>query len=55
MQRSASAILPLLILLLFVSGCDFLGDVLEFGFWSGVIIFGLVVGIIWAITKVFRR
>ena len=40
---------------LFVSGCDFVGDVLEFGFWTGVILVGIIVLIIWAVARAFRR
>ncbi|MER2998735.1 hypothetical protein [Pontibacter populi] len=51
----------LLLSLLFIffsltlSGCDFVGDVLEFGFWVALIIIAIVVGIIYFIVKLFRK
>lgn len=50
--------LPLLGLLLLVtvtlSGCDLVGDVLEFGFWVMLIVIVLVVAlVVWLIKKVF--
>lgn len=38
-----------------LSGCDFAGDVLEFGFWTAIIIIAVIVGIIYLIVKMFRR
>lgn len=55
MNMRASTVLPLLLLLILVSGCDFLGDVLEFGFWAGAILVGLFVLVIWGVAKAFRR
>lgn len=44
-----------LALSLTLTGCDFVGDVLEFGFWLVLIIIALIVGIIYFIVKMFRR
>jgi hypothetical protein len=54
MQKSIFPILPLILVLLLLSGCDFIGDVLEFGFWTGVIVVGLIVLVIWGVMKAFR-
>jgi hypothetical protein len=50
--------LPLLVLLLVttlsLSGCDLVGDVLEFGFWALLIGFVLVVAlVVWIFKKIF--
>ena len=50
--------LPLLALLLLLTialgGCDLVGDVLEFGFWTMLIIIVLVVAlVVWLFKKVF--
>lgn len=50
--------LPLLLLLMLVtlsvSGCDLVGDVLEFGFWALLITFVLVVAlVVWIFKKIF--
>lgn len=55
MQKPIAPILSLLLLSIFVSGCDFIGDVLEFGFWTGVILVVLVGLVVWGIVKVFRK
>jgi hypothetical protein len=50
---------PSLLLLLFVlavglSGCELVGDVLEFGFWMILIIAAIVIGlIVWIVKKIF--
>ncbi|WP_276496205.1 hypothetical protein [Pontibacter litorisediminis] len=43
-----------LLLSLTLSGCDLVGDVLEFGFWTAAIIIGILVLIIYFIVKLFR-
>lgn len=48
-------IVPVVAILLLLPGCDFIGDVLEFGFWTGVIVVGLVVLVIWLVAKAFRK
>ena len=50
--------LPLAALLaatLTLAGCDLVGDILEFGFWSGVVVVGLVALVIWFGLRAFRR
>lgn len=37
------------------SGCDFLGDVIEFGFWLGFIVIGIIVLLIYMIFRWMRR
>lgn len=37
-----------------LSGCDLIGDVLEFGFWTALIIIGILVLIVYFIAKMFR-
>ena len=52
---------PWLLNLLFVlfaftlSGCDFVGDVLEFGFWTAIIIIAVIVLIVYFIARLFRK
>ena len=41
--------------LTFLSGCDLAGDVLEFGFWTGVIVVAIIVAVIWFAVRAFRR
>lgn len=44
----------LLLLTLSLSGCDLVGDVLEFGFWAMLIIVVLVIAlVVWLFKKVF--
>jgi hypothetical protein len=46
----------LVALLLPLSGCDLAGDLLEAGFWAGVVVGGLVVAIpVWLLRRFFRR
>jgi hypothetical protein len=37
-----------------LTGCDLVGDVLEFGFWLALIIIAIVGGIIYFIARLFR-
>lgn len=53
MNRSLTAFL-LLLLTLPMSGCDLVGDILEFGFWVLVILIGIVVLLVWAIVRMLR-
>lgn len=46
-------ILPLLALTLMVAGCDLVGDILEFGFWTGAIVLLLIIGLIWWVASKF--
>ncbi|RDV16362.1 hypothetical protein DXT99_03940 [Pontibacter diazotrophicus] len=43
-----------LLFTLTLSSCDFVGDVLEFGFWTILILIGIVLLIIYFIAKMFR-
>ncbi|MBW3552416.1 MAG: hypothetical protein KY466_02835 [Gemmatimonadetes bacterium] len=47
----ATRVLPILALTLLMAGCDLIGDVLEFGFWTILIIVGLVVLVIWLVAR----
>ena len=38
-----------------LGGCDFVGDVLEFGFWTAIIIIAVIAGIVYLIARMFRR
>lgn len=42
-------------LTLTLTGCDFVGDVLEFGFWVAIIIIAIIVGIIYFIFRLFKK
>lgn len=44
--------LPLLLLLL-LSGCDFVGDLVEFSFWTLLIFLLVVAGVVYALIKAF--
>lgn len=44
-------VLPILALTLALTGCDLVGDILEFGFWVGVIVIVLIVAVIWLIVR----
>lgn len=49
-----SRIFIFVFLLMAFTGCEFIGDVFEAGFWVGVfIVFFVVVLIIWLIRKLF--
>ena len=45
----------LLFLVLALSGCDFVGDVIEFSFWTALIIIALFVLVIWLVVRAFRN
>lgn len=44
-------ILPLLAISMVVAGCELVGDILEFGFWTGVIVLILIIALIWWAAK----
>lgn len=46
--------LLLLLMAIGLNGCDFIGDVLEFGFWTGIILVVIVVLIIIWIIRALR-
>ena len=47
-------LLPALLFAATLGGCDFIGDVLEVGFWIGVIAVVIIVLIIWGVVKLFK-
>lgn len=53
--KSRLSLAALLTAALTLSGCDLAGDILEFGFWTGVIIVGLIALVIWFALRAFRR
>lgn len=55
MHKSTAPVIPLLLILLFIPGCELIGNLLKFGFWTGVVVVGFVVLVIWGITRAFRR
>ncbi|MGK7392508.1 MAG: hypothetical protein ACNS60_19290 [Candidatus Cyclobacteriaceae bacterium M2_1C_046] len=55
MKISNLAFALFLTLMVTLSGCDFVGDVLEFGFWTIIIIIAILVLIVVGIVKMFRR
>ncbi len=38
-----------------LTGCELAGDILEFGFWLGIIVVAVIVAIIFWIIRKFRR
>jgi hypothetical protein len=57
-EEERMARLPLVVLLLLMtvslSGCDLVGDILEFGFWVLLIVVVLVVAlVVWILKKIF--
>ena len=51
MLHRFSAFLLLILAASVLSGCELIGDILAFGFWTGVIVVVIVVAIIWAIVR----
>lgn len=55
--RAMNRLLPMVLLLtvtLGLSGCDLVGDVLEFGFWAVLIVIVLVIAlVVWIFRKLF--
>ena len=48
-------VLPLLAITLLLGGCDLVGDILEFGFWTGVIVLLLIVALVWWAARKLGR
>lgn len=48
--RTGTLLLPVL----FLAGCDLAGDILEFGFWTGVILVAVIVLLIWGLMRMIR-
>lgn len=46
-------LLPALLFAATLSGCDLIGDVMEVGFWMGVIAVVVIVLVIWGVVKLF--
>lgn len=53
-MRRISSLLLLAPLALAPAGCDFVGDVLEFGFWTILILVGLVLLLAWGLIRALR-
>ncbi len=49
------SLVPALAAVFILSGCDLVGDVLELGFWLGVIVLVIVVALVWFLIKKFTR
>jgi len=54
-MKSRTLLLPLLLIAVTASGCDLLGDVIEFGFWVGVIVVGIIVLLLYMIFRWIKR
>ena len=54
MNARSNFYFTLLLVVVAVSGCELAGDILEFGFWTGVVIVVVVVAIIWAIARAMK-
>lgn len=55
MTQRTPIMITLLALVLVLSGCDLLEGILKIGFWSGVIVVVLIVGVIWLVARMFTR
>lgn len=53
MRVSLRTALPLVFLALPLSGCDFVGDVLEFGFWTLLILLLVAAAVVYLVIKTF--
>ncbi len=49
------SLIALLAATLTLSGCDFLGGVVEFGFWTGVLFVAVLVLLVGFAVRAFRR
>ena len=54
-MRRIQAILFVLLLTLPMTGCELIGDLLEFGFWVIIVFIGLIVLIGWLLKRAFGR
>ena len=54
-MKSPLAIVSLVLLAITSSGCEFIGDVIAFGFWLGVVVVALVALAIYMLLRWFRR
>lgn len=55
MKQSNGILLAAIFLITALSGCEVIGDLIEFGVWVGVIIVVAVVALIWWIIRKFKR
>jgi uncharacterized membrane protein len=55
MKNSSLVTLLFVLLATTMSGCELVGDILEFGFWAGVIIVVVIILIIVGIFRALRR
>ena len=54
-DRSVVLIAFVALALLLLPGCDLIGDLLAFGFWSGVVVVALILLVIWLGVRFFRK
>ena len=54
MFNRSARLLPLL-LLLGAGGCELVGDIFQFGFWAGVVVFVVLLGVVGLVVRGFRR
>lgn len=54
-MRRIQALALVLLLTLPISGCELIGDLLQFGMWVILIFIGLIVLASWALRRAFRR
>jgi hypothetical protein len=54
-MRRFQATLLLLLLTLPMTGCELIGNLLEFGFWMILILIAFFAAIVWAIRRAFGR
>lgn len=55
MQRTPALTVAVLVGAMTLSGCEMIGDILQFGIWVGVILVAIVVAIIYWLYRTFSR
>lgn len=55
MKKNSGILLAALFLITALSGCEVIGDLIEFGIWVGILIVVAVVALIWWIIRKFRK
>jgi len=53
-MKSRTLLFPILLIAVTAPGCDFIGDVIEFGFWLGIIVVAIIVFLIYMIVRWVR-
>lgn len=53
MRLSLRTASPLVFLAVLLSGCDFVGDVVEFGFWTLLILLLVAAAVVYLVIKTF--